>query len=182
MEIYETGSPAEAYELSRMLLAGQEGVIVVRSVGPAVWTGRLSTFDAEYCAEHGIPVAYGEYIGGSIVTADGDLSVMWITYGKNDYARRAADAMLELLRIHGISAEIDGNDVLADGKKVASWAGATTTTGWYQGAFHASVGLDPELIRRICTKPMEKTPGALSQYGIDAEKILHTIDPIVYHL
>ena len=70
------------------------------------------------------------------------------------------------------------SDLLADGKKVASWARATLITGWVQTVAHFSVNVDVDLIRQICTKPMVKVPGALSDYGITAEMIWDDIKDI----
>ena len=172
METYYTSDPLEAWELSKMCLSGREGCIVVTTKSPCVWTGRLDTFDLVYCRENGIQVAYGLYLGGSVVAFPGDLSIMWITWGRSDHAETAALTAAEMLQETGANVTVDGNDILADGKKVASWCGATTLEGWHQGAVHFSINTDLALIRKICTKPMQKAPGQLSDYGITADDIL----------
>lgn len=179
MEVYYTTNPLEAWELSKKCLLGESGIIIVKTIAPCVWTGRLNTFDKNYCEENNIQVAYGLYLGGSIVAFPGDLSIMWVTWGKTDAPEQAVLKILNILKEKGIDAEIDENDVIADGKKVASWAGATTLNGWYQGVFHASINTDLELINKICTKPMDKIPGQLSDYGINAEMVLDEIQKVI---
>ena len=174
MEIYYERDPREAERRCRELLQGRPGLIVVRTTVPCVWTGKRNTFDREFCGAKGIPAAYGEYLGGSIVCQPGDLSVMLISWGDKcpGFAGRCMDAAAELLTEAGAEVRRDSNDLLADGKKIASWARATTRSGWVQTVAHFSVNTDLELIKRICTKPMRKVPGQLSDYGITAEDIL----------
>ena len=173
MDIYRTSDPAAAYRLSRECMAGHEGEIIVVNVAPCVWTGRLNTMDLSACAGRGLTVAYGEYLGGSIVCMPGDLSVMRVTFGSNEWAPELVDAAAAWLEGRGIAVTRDENDVLADGRKVISWARATGYEGWCQSVVHFSIGpMDLDLVRTVCTKPMTKVPGSLGEYGVTAEDVL----------
>ena len=39
-------------------------------------------------------------------------------------------------------------------------------------AIHISIGMDLDLIKAICTKPMVKTPKGLQDYGITQDEII----------
>lgn len=140
-----------------------------------VWTGRLDSLDRDACEDKGLCVGTGEYVGGSIVNMPGDLTVMLATHGQSSFAPDAIAAFADWLREKNLNVTQDENDVLVDGKKVASWARATMVNGMCQSCIHFSIGeMDLDLVQEICTKPMVKTPGALSEYGITADDILNS--------
>lgn len=177
MRHYYTSDPAEEYRLARECLSGTEAQIVVVNEAPCVWTGQFPTLDLGACARLGLTVAVGEYLGGSIVCMPGDLSVMQITFGRSDWAQTLAWDAFDWLTAQGLQTAKDGNDVLADGKKVVSWATATTYDGWCQSVVHFSIGpMDLSLVREICTKPMTKVPGSLGEYGITAEMLMQALE------
>ncbi len=176
MKIITTPDPAAFERYAEECLSGHEGVVVCINNAPCVWTGQLATLDVPACKHHGLYVGTGQYLGGSIVNMPGDLSVCITTWGSSEVAPQIVDKAVEWLSGLGINLTRDENDVLAAGKKVISWARATTVKGWCQSVIHFSIGkMDLELVKEICTKPMEKIPGALSEYGItakDCEKIV----------
>jgi len=176
MTVYRTSDPEEAWWLSKKCLAGQEGLIIVTTEVPCVWTGKLRTFNKKYCEEHNVPVAYGEYLGGSIVAFPSDLSIMEVRWGDSSFAQDVIHTVEQWLLTRGLAVTYDTNDLLLDGKKVASWARATTVKGWCQSVVHFSIGTDLELIREICIKPMTKIPGSLTPYGITAEDLLKLLE------
>ncbi|MBE6993399.1 MAG: hypothetical protein E7423_01965 [Ruminococcaceae bacterium] len=178
MEIYRTSDPAAAVRRYRECMAGHEGLIICKAEGHFVETGGLATLDRDACARLNIPVAEAEYLGGSIVVMPGDLDLCRVTWGTVDWAPEMMDRVEAWLRARGIAVTRDRNDLLADGKKVASWARATSYDGWCMSVMHFSVGpMDLELVRSICTKEMMKTPGSLGEYGITAEDILALLGP-----
>ena len=145
---------------------GHEGCVMHICVSHCVWTGQLPTLDLAACNRHGMAVGRGEYLGGSIVNMVGDLSICITTWGNSDVAECIVSAMAERISSLG-NITYDENDVLLDGKKVLSWARATTMNGWCQSVVHCSIGeVDLELIQEVCTKPMVKVPGSLNSYGI----------------
>ncbi len=176
METYITNDPLEALRISEECLAGHEGLIIHIADGHFVETGVFPTCDTAVCEELGIPVCRARYLGGSIVCFPGDLSLCEISWGASEFAPRVVEQAVSWLQSRGLTVKQDGNDVLVDGRKVVSWARATTAEGWVQSVVHFSVRSDVELISRICTKEMEKIPGALDDYGISADDVLGALD------
>lgn len=173
MEIYRTSELARCLELSR---AARELLIVHVTERPLVLTGALNTLDLDACVRLGLAVGRAAYLGGSIVCMPGDLSLCRVSWGGSSWAPELVGAAAAWLTGRGISVTRDGNDVLADERKVISWARATTREGWCQSVVHFSVGpMDLGLVRAVCTKPMAKTPGSLGEYGITAEEILQAL-------
>ena len=87
-------------------------------------------------------------------------------------------ACIDALSERHIYLTLDGNDVLARHKKVASWAKSHSISGWVQTVAHFSVMVDVDLIRMLCTKPMNKIPGALKDYGITADELWQRISAL----
>ncbi len=180
MEVFQT-SNHRLFELfsERHLTAGREGLVIHTSDYPCVWTGQLPTLDISACREMGLPIGRGRYLGGSIVNFSGDLSLCEIKIGPSDFGPRVVARVSEWLEQQGVETVTNGNDVLAEGKKVISWAGVMTDNGCQQSVVHFSINTDVETIRRICTKPMVKEPGQLSDYEITADDILQVIYDLV---
>lgn len=179
MKVYETSSLSEAVRLAEEW--NEERCIVHISTEPCVLTGQLLTLNRNECNRRGLEIGQAVYLGGSIVNMLGDLSICIITWGNSDIAQNIVDCAAKWLVERGISVLRDGNDVLADGKKVISWAMATTLSGWCQSVVHFSIGpMDMGLVQAICTKPMEKVPGSLGDHKITAEEIYSAVvEPLI---
>lgn len=180
MTIYQAKTATEFVEYTHSFLAlGWTGCVYHISLDQSVWTGQLPTLDLDACARHGFTVGQGEYMGGSIVNMPGDLSICITTWGDSDLAPEIVERMMEQLTGMGKLSQ-DENDILLDGQKVLSWARATIRQGWCQSVIHCSIGpMDLDLVREICTKPMEKIPGSLGDYGIIAQDLLKIAEPIL---
>ena len=180
MKIYKTTSLDDSLWYVNMCLAeksGQDSLIVNIADSIFVEAGKLPSTNIRECKLRNIPVGKAEYIGGSIVTFPGDLNLCLITFGKRfpHFGEDCMEVVTKLLQDAGASVIRDRNDVLADGKKVASWGRGTLISGWVQTVVHFSVNVDVPLIQQICTKEMIKQPGALSEYGITAEELLERL-------
>lgn len=180
MEIIHTADPAEFTRYANTCLSGHKGAVVCVNETPCVWTGQLPTLDLDKCERRGLYVGMGQYLGGSIVNMPGDLSICITTWGGSELAPGIVDKLAAWLEGRGLSISRDENDVLLDGKKVLSWARATTREGWCQSVIHCSIGpMDLDLVREICTKPMEKVPGSLGEYGVTAEELWSIAEPMI---
>lgn len=66
---------------------------------------------------------------------------------------------------------MSGNDVLVEGRKVIGhmrmYLGGACN--FYGG--HISLTVNLPAIQRVCTKPMEKIPAGLSEFGITREEV-----------
>lgn len=177
MEIFKThdNQAAMAYA-AECLGEGHEGLDVFFNDTTFLQTGVLNTSDRDKARELGIPVWEARHLGGSIVCFPGDLSLCMTSWGTNDFGEKLFQMMVDLLKARGVEVTTSNNDVLAEGKKVMSWARAAVLEGWVQTVAHFSVNVDLDLIRQICTKPMEKVPGALSDYGFTADELWAEIE------
>lgn len=176
MEIKYT-TDAKAFEkYANECLAGHEGAIIHSAETPCIWTGLLPTYDKKEAQKRGFTVGVGQYYAGTIVCMPGDISICITTWGTCNKGKEVCDAVATLLEERGISVLHDGNDILAEGKKVASYCTVPQLSGWVQTVIHISIGaMDIDLVKAICTKPMEKTPGALSDLGIYSNDIMSII-------
>lgn len=177
MELIKTNKPDVFTDYANECLAGHEGAVICVNDEPCVWTGQLATFDRGECEKRGLYIGVAQHLGGTIVNMPGDVSLCVTTWGNSEIAPKIAAKLTNWLTEKGLSATTDGNDTLVDGKKVISWARATTVKGWCQSVVHVSVGkMDLKLVRAVCTKPMKKTPGALSEYGITADDLVPIVE------
>lgn len=177
MNVLKTDDPAEFERFANECLReGHEGLVIHIGEKTCVWTGALaSTFDREYAEQIGLDIGQGMYLGGTIVCFPGDLSLCLTTWGRTQFGQECMDALEERLVQKGISVSRHNNDLLADGKKVASWASSKQRTGWVQTVVHFSVNVDGATISRICTKPPSNPPGALSEYGMTANELMDMV-------
>lgn len=177
MEIFKTAIPAEFEKYANDCLKGREGCVIHIGNTPCVWTGALrNTFNKEECVKRGLYIGQGQYLGGTIVCFPGDVSICHSSFQKEGFAEKLCSAVKEWFKSLGYALAFDENDFLLGGKKVFSWGRATAVSGITQTVAHFSVNLDISIVSAICTKPMIKTPGSLSVYGICSDDIINGID------
>ena len=170
MKMFKTNSSQEFEQYANDCLKGHTGCVIHIADKPCVWTGVYKdTFDRTECEKRDLYIGQGQYLGGTIVCSKEDVSVCYTSLEKEGFAERIYNATLKWLKSKNINVTTDNNDILADGKKVFSWGRASVITGYTQTVVHYSVNVDLDLIKTICKKPMEKIPGALSEYGITAK-------------
>lgn len=173
MEVYKAKTPTDFERYANECLSGHEGIVIYVSDAPSVWTGQLPTINRAACAQKGLVIGTGQYLGGTIVNMVGDVSICHTSWGVTDFAPDIVNRFAEYMANRGIEVSRNENDILANGKKVLSWARCTTYAGWTQSVIHFSVGkMDLELVNLICEKPMLKEPGSLLKLGITTIDIL----------
>lgn len=121
----------------------------------------------------GIKMVQINHEGGTIVLSPGDVDIGIFTegwYGK-DYRSEIIDRIINKLRKKGHNAVVSGNDVLVNGKKIVGFGSRMYGKILYT-AIHIAVNTNVDLIKKICTKDMVKSPDALSNYGIDTQDVL----------
>ena len=168
-------------EAERLLLGREEGVIV--NIGDKLWCacGQLDGIREDVCEENGIGILRGHWLGGANVVFTGDLSVMEVRKGQSRFGEECLRAVCRYLgEDKGLPVCIDGNDLMLwdrdtktamkVGSHGSNWVGELT-----ESVVHFSINMDLSLVNRICAKPMVKTPGALSKYGVTAEELLEII-------
>ena len=143
--------------------------------------GRDGDIDFDYCDEHGIPYFFIDRKGGAIVLFPGNIAVDAIySVSSCNLAIMFLEDMVRFLEARDIKVSIEGNDLMVNGKKIVGIVGQPLPTPFdkysYMG-FSISINSNAELIDKICTKPMNKIPGALSDYGITTEEVMEwTLD------
>ena len=168
--------------------AGMEAVLSALSTGAeaefalfhrrkAAVYGEPRYFDEAAASREGLLCFPLRHHQGTTVCFPGDLSLMELRHDRTCRCREAIHRVREWLLTMGVPVRMEGNDLLADGRKVASWA-ANEQGGYRQTAAHFSIHTEPELIRRVCAKPMKKEPGALAGYGLSAEDIWRSISDL----
>lgn len=177
MDIYKTENASDFEKFVAYSLNGHEGIGVHVAKERCVWTGQLPTINRTECKNKKLYIGSGKYLGGTIVDMVGDVTLCITTYYISDYAPKLVDSFAKYLEEKGIEITRDENDILANGKKVVSWARATSINGWTQSFIHFSVGkMNLKLVKAICTKPMVKKPGSLAELGVTTEDVLERLN------
>ena len=173
--IYKAITNQSAVAAARDLMEGQsDGLVLLFSSELAVVYGYPQYIDINACIRNGAFLYQAWHLGGAVVCFPGDLSIMELKNGGSNFGHESISAVRDMLENRRISTLIDGNDLMVDGRKCGSWA-RTSNRGYTQTVVHFSINSDVQTIRELCTKPMVKIPGALSDYGITAEDIWTTI-------
>ena len=130
----------------------------------------------EFCDKNNIQYRYEERGGGCMVLFPGNIIIQDVYRGL-DLTRlnHFTKDFVEWLKMHGINAINNGNDVLVDGKKIIGTVGYVLPApyqGWAYSLVSISINSNIDLINNICLKPSIKLPGALSTYGITTEEVM----------
>lgn len=137
----------------------------------------------EYCKDHNLDVYYSQHMGGCIVLGKGDVEFNIFRYNGWQDCKNISNKILQYLKTKIENINIYENDFLVDGKyKVASFSSVNTGNGFIYTGFHFSVNVNLEYINNICTKPMNKIPKGLNDYGITSEEIIQFIQTILNNL
>lgn len=169
--IYKAVNNQSAAAAAKNLMERQaDGLVLLFSSELAVVYGYPQYIDVNACVRNGAFLYQAWHLGGAIVCFPGDLSIMELKNGGSNFGSESISAVRDMLETRRISALIDGNDLMVNGRKCGSWA-RTSDRGYTQTVVHFSINSDVAIIRELCTKPMAKIPGALSDYGITAEDI-----------
>lgn len=165
METVVVRDNREAAQAAQRFRQVGEGRVWLISSEPSAVYGDPRYLSLSDCRRLGVFTWKADHVAGCIVSAPGDLNVAEYSPEESDLGPR----LLRTLAAHLNDTEIDGNDLLLKGKKVASWA-SMRCRGLTQTTAHVSLGLDPGLIEAICRKEQKKLPGILP--GVHAETII----------
>lgn len=155
-------------------LTEKTDTVVVYNSATCVLQG-ADNLNTSYCYVKQIPIYKTHGFGGTIVNFKDDICVGNYQPNFNNFGKDFIIRFAEWLNDKGLNAVVDSNDVLVDGKyKVASYM-SQYINGCLYTAIHISVNMDLELIKSICTKPMNKVPKGLTDYGLKFGEINQTI-------
>ena len=149
------------------------GAVYVRPTMPLVHLGLENDINEEYCLEHNIPIFKVERTGGAIVSNINDFDIIIVNKDLNkDVLPKLFYRLICICNNKNLNFKMDKNDLLIDGRKVASYAYRMLKNGLTYLAMHLSMSVDLELINNICKKEMLKVPGGLVDFGITDSEIL----------
>ena len=169
-----------ADNLQKLVQAKQQYKDIIVHEQTEVSFGWENDFNKDYCDQNNIPYYNLARGGGTIVYSKGNVSVGFI-YDNKKYKKfmlvEMCNDFKQYLKSRGLNADIDNNDILVDGYKVAScWSGNIKPDfKWTLEFAQISVNQDIEKIKNICLKPMTKIPKGLSAYGIDTQQVLEWV-------
>lgn len=133
--------------------------------------GGADSLNEEYCRHNNLAVYKTHNFGGTIVNFKGDICVANYQPNFNNFGEVFLVDFKHWLIGKGLNASCEGNDVLIDNKyKVASFM-SQYVNGCLYTALHISVNMNLSVIQNVCTKPMNKIPKGLTEFGITGKEI-----------
>jgi lipoate-protein ligase A len=159
----------------------KKGLVIVDYQNMQVNYGFDEKPNFEYCLQNNIPCVDIGRRGGAFVINKGDIGAGYIQEGlDNTFGWNLTKKFVEFLREKGFNAEEKNNDVLIDGYKVFGRA-----SHFYKEencifiTCHFTMSVDLDLINKVCTKPMNKIPKGLNDFGIGREEIIQFINDLL---
>ena len=126
---------------------------------------RASECDLNYCETNNIKVTQLSRKGSTFVFSKGDLVLLHC--GENDhFGIKWRQYLKNKLISKGLNVFLDNNDLLIDGYKTL---GDTELKSIYICCI--AIKNNPELIKNICLKPINKIPRGLEYYNISTEEV-----------
>lgn len=149
------------------LIQNQEsGIISIYTDETCVCHGTNSEkpLNEEYCQEHNIPIYPYNSFGGNIVASEGDYGLVFVMPKAIDMTEDyITEKFAAILSKYIENIKIQGNDILADGKKIVG-SGSFGNEQIFLMLFYFSTSDKSELIHNICGEPMtDKQPGYINQ-------------------
>lgn len=136
-----------------------------------------SPLNIEYCNMADIKILQTNHLGGTIVLSPGSIGFARLDYDiENKFSTAFRNAIIDFLCSKGLSATYDGNDILINGiYKPIGISKVVLPNGivYYAAIFSATA--DRELINKICTKPANKIPAGLVDFGISMSELRNFI-------
>lgn len=151
---------------------------IVKSNKTICLKGMFSDLNEDVCKANNVQIYNTNHFGGTIVNFKEDLCFAKFTKGKNIYIREFIHKLADYLKEKGLNITIDNNDILVDGYKCASFM-SVHVKEYFFAAAHISIGMDIDLIKKICNKPMKKTPIGLKEYGVTTTMVKEFIEQFV---
>lgn len=144
------------------------GYVVIEK--PVAIVHREYQVDALICKELGYDIAESFNNGGTILANKGDIIFSHLDAPDNGWLDRFVTYFLDWLKVKGLNAVYQNNDILIDGYKVCG----TCITRYGRIDFSSAiltVNTNLDHIKAICKKPMVKVPKGLSDYGITTQEM-----------
>lgn len=179
MDIIKTNFDDVSAMVSDILSNQKEAVLYTVSDQYCAVIGSNGGADMQAIKDVGIKCVQINHEGGTIVISPGDIDIGIFTrgYAGTEYKDKIIDELLKKLEEKSYWAACIDNDILVDGKKVVGFGSRMFGDILYT-AIHISVGIETELIKKICKKPMQKLPDGLINYRINTVDVLEILTDI----
>lgn len=158
-EVIETTPAMAIADVLNAITRKKTAVLFADTEYTLVWNGNGGAFNESFCEDCGIPVYPLHTGGGTIVSTKGDLNIgICVAQSVGIDAKFVLSGFAEIFRKHtDKTVEVDGNDLLVDGKKVLGSA-TYNSNGMFVFITPVSMSEKTELIADICLKHSEKQP------------------------
>ena len=137
----------------------------------AVHYGKDRQFNLDAAIKNGLKTYDIKKAGGAMVTQPGDICYGCISKTKIAFDDKFVEYLKDKLLSKGLNVTEEKNDLLIDGKKFLGDMKITLPNGLFFYGGHISYTVNLPLIKEVCTKPMEKVPTGLAEYGLSHEEI-----------
>ena len=159
------------------VLAEDDTLLFVTPTKSHVYNGNLA-FNREYCDTNNVEVFDLGYNGGTIVTTNKDVAILYISKNKS-LLRFIQKEVHKIIKLHVDRSIMSGNDILIDGYKISGCA-KKEVGNKYLYYFQFSFEVDLPLIEAITTKIIEKVPKGLKEFvNIDREVLINDIKNLI---
>lgn len=112
------------------------------------------------------------HFGGTIINFKNDICVCNFSDNDNDFGFKFMCDLSDYLAGKNINCYLDGNDLMVDGYKTASFMSTDLNNKVYT-AIHIPLNINLDIICDVCSKDMIKTPTSLTNYSIKFEDVLN---------
>lgn len=170
MEVKKVTQTEWIAEATKYIQDGLHRIAYVVVDSPVAIVHRKYQVDEETCKELGYEIVESYNNAGTIVSNDGDILIGHFAEPDNGWYDKFIAYFLDWLKAKGLNAEYVSNDILVDGFKVCGMCITRYGRIDYTGGI-ISMNVDLYHIKKICRKPMVKTPRGLSEYGITTEEV-----------
>lgn len=149
--------------------------VIVTSNKTYCLQGIYSKLNESFCFNNDIEILRTRHFGGTIINFEEDICVGNFQQYHNTFGKNFMEKLMEFIQQKGLNCEMVDNDLLVNGFKCASYM-TTNIDNCLYTAIHISIGMDLDLIKNICTKPMKKVPKGLIDFGITREDIIQFLE------
>ena len=172
----------DAYAHLKYIFKRQEEDCFIATIDETVLHyGEDGGFDIEKAISMNIPLFDLQKKGGAMITSPGD--IVYCFFLKKDIPTLNNDLrafLSEKISKKGAKTLLIKNDLLIDDKKCFGFMQNTIGKMHFIGG-HISINCNLDLIKQICTKPMEKVPGGLAEYGITTEEVVSWLNEFWFY-
>lgn len=171
MEIIELTNSQWLREIHKIIMSQKHCIAWGIQDTSVVLIPHRGAVDEQLCYDMGYMVYEAFNLsGGVILTNEGDFEIGHFGKIDNKWVNQFGESLAEWLKSKGLNAEYKDNDVLVDNYKVCGTCVTRYGSIDYTGG-HIGINTKLEDIKKICTKPMNKVPKGLSEFGITTEEV-----------